>query len=246
VENSLDALIDNLQRIFWGESSLSLLLELVFRTSFLFLFALFLVRIIGKRGLSSIAPFEFAVIVVLGTVLGDPMLNLKVPLIHGMVVLTIIVSLQRLLVHLTENNLKVEGLLESQPRRLVSKGVIDVSGLHNEGFSHEDLFLSLREKEVEHLGEVKAAFLETSGKLSVWKFRKEDILPGLPINPSNDKDCPTQFPDGTLVEQTDHYSCAHCGATFHVKSGEKLGKCSNCKHGCWVVSSTQSQFHHHR
>src|SRR5690606_1788031 len=95
----------SLVRIFWGESSWTILFELIFRTLFLYLYSLILVRIIGKRGLGSLAPFELAVIVVLGTILGAPMLNVGIPLIHGMLVLTVVVGLQRLFVHITEKNI---------------------------------------------------------------------------------------------------------------------------------------------
>jgi uncharacterized membrane protein YcaP (DUF421 family) len=57
-------------RIFWGNSSWPLIFELLFRTTFLYLYSLFLVRLIGKRGLTNLAPFELAVIVILGSVLG--------------------------------------------------------------------------------------------------------------------------------------------------------------------------------
>lgn len=235
MNDSVEILTRHFIRIFWGNSSWPLIFELLFRTIFLYLYSLFLVRLIGKRGLTNLAPFELAVIVILGSVLGGPMIDMQIPLVFGVVVLTVILCLQRLFVHLTENNTNIEQFLESEPRRLVRDGVIDVTGLHEEGFSHEDLFLSLREKGVQHLGEVKGAFLETSGKLSVWQFKDQNIRYGLPLVPSGDKDC-LEPSDGESSDDEGYFSCSHCGFTKFLESGKKLGPCSVCSHRSWVLS----------
>jgi uncharacterized membrane protein YcaP (DUF421 family) len=230
-------LIHQIKVIFWGSSSLVTLIELIFRTSFLYIYTLLLVRIIGKRGLATLAPFEMAVIVVLGSVLADPIMNTKTPLINGMVVMTVIVALQRLLVHLTENNSKIENLLESSPRQLVSNGIIILDSVHKEGFSREDLFLNLREKGIEQLGEVKCAFLETSGRVSVWVRDQKDVHPGLPLLPSIDSITKDKYPTGSLVRQKGFYSCQRCGETIFFEENSIFLQCRTCQSEMWVESS---------
>lgn len=48
----------DLQRMFFGDQSSWFLLEVVFRTCFMFLYTLILVRTTGKRGLGELSPFE--------------------------------------------------------------------------------------------------------------------------------------------------------------------------------------------
>lgn len=222
--------------IFWGNNTWPILLELIFRTVFMYVYALFLVRIIGKRGVATLAPFEMAVIVVLGSVLAVPMLNIKTPLINGMIVLTVIIALERILVHLTEKNARIEDLLESSPRRLVTNGVINLENIHKEGFSREDLFLNLREKGIEHLGEVKCAFLETSGRISVWIKDPKDIEPGLSLLPYAEDAEVRHYQSESPVDQEGYYSCQRCGLTHFFQRKDSFNKCQ-CQHHLWVKSS---------
>ena len=226
-----------IKAIFWGNSSLATLIELFFRTSFLYVYTLLLVRIIGKRGLATLAPFEMAVIVVLGSVLADPIMNTKTPLINGMVVMTVIVALQRLLVHLTENNSKIENLLESSPRQLVANGIIILDSVHKEGFSRDDLFLNLREKGIEQLGEVKCAFLETSGRVSVWTRNKNDVKPGLRLIPPLEHLKVDLFPKGRTVTEKGFYSCQKCGQTIFLEKDHIFPPCQTCQSEIWGESS---------
>ena len=63
----------DLHRIFLGDTSAWFLLEVIFRTTFMFVYTLILVRTTGKRGLGELSPFELLLVVALGSAVGDPM-----------------------------------------------------------------------------------------------------------------------------------------------------------------------------
>src|SRR5687768_8186714 len=88
------------QRIFLGDLPLEFALEVAFRTAFMFAFTVILVRLLGKRGMGQLSPFELVIIIALGSSVGDPMFYPDVPLFHAMVVVTVIVISQRALVRL--------------------------------------------------------------------------------------------------------------------------------------------------
>lgn len=156
-------------RIFLGDLTVELVLEIVLRTSVMYLYTLALVRVLGKRGLGQLSPFELVIIVALGSAVGDPMFYTEVPLIHGIIVITAVVALERVLVKLTERNKGVQRLIESVPVLLVRDGVLLADALDEEDLSQSEVFMGLREKGVEHLGEVRRAYLEPSGHISVFK-----------------------------------------------------------------------------
>ena len=52
---------------------------------------------------------------------------------------------------------------------VVRNGVIMRRALEALNFGHDELFEQLRLKDVEHLGQVRAAYLETNGMLSVFR-----------------------------------------------------------------------------
>lgn len=156
-----------------GDAPLRFVVEIVIRTSIMYLYTLLLVRLLGKRGMGQLSPFEMVIIVALGSAVGDPMLYDDVPLLHGLVVVTVVVALERLLVALTQRNRPLERLIESSPVLLVRDGEIDREALKQEELSETELFMSLREARIEQLGEVRLAYLEPNGKVSVFRSEEE-------------------------------------------------------------------------
>ena len=167
----------------FGDFSWGFTLEIVLRTTIMYLYTLTVVRILGKRGLGHLSPFELVIIVALGSAVGDPMFYADVPIFHGIVVITVVVALQRLLQEITERSVRVETLLESKARRLVTGGVLDEKALDREELTEKELFSALREKEVENLGQVRLAYIEPSGVITVFKMERDLSNPGRSVLP---------------------------------------------------------------
>lgn len=159
-------------RIFIGDLSPLFILEIAFRTAFMYLFTVFMARLIGKRGMAQITPFEFIIVIVLGSATGDPMLYPDVPLAHGMAIVTTIVLLERIYAFVSQKNPTIEELVESKPTLLIRNGKILKGTLEEVSFSKENLMMELREQGIEELGIVKEAYLEPSGSLSVFTYKK--------------------------------------------------------------------------
>ena len=156
--------------------------EVVFRTTFLYLYSLGLVRALGKRGMGELSPFDLIIIVGLGSAVGDPMFYADVPLMHGMIVIAVIVGLQTILARLTQRNPTLERLVESAPVLLVADGEINSEALKGEELSEAELFMNLRMAEIENLGQVRMAFIEPNGRVTV--FRNEHGGTGRSVLPT--------------------------------------------------------------
>jgi uncharacterized membrane protein YcaP (DUF421 family) len=166
-----------------GDFSWSFTLEIVLRTIVMYSYTLAVVRVLGKRGLGHISPFELVIIVALGSAVGDPMFYADVPLLHGIIVITVVVALQRALEEITERSPRLEMVLESKARLMVDHGVIDEEALEREDFSETELFSALREREIEHLGQVRLAYLEPSGVITVFKVEGDHVPRGRSVLP---------------------------------------------------------------
>ena len=153
--------------MFFGDGDVVFLLEIVVRTAVLYSFALLMVRLMGKRGMAQLTPFEFVIIVALGSAVGDPMFYPDVPLVHGFVVIVTVVLAQRMLAFLTSRNEPLERALQGQPLVVVEKGQVLRHALEHEGFSQEELFEMLRLNGVAAIDHVERAVLEGAGRLSV-------------------------------------------------------------------------------
>lgn len=164
----------DLQRMFLGdEMSMLFLVEILFRTAIMYLSALLLVRFIGKRGLGQLSPFEFLVVIAMGSAAGDPMFYPDVPLLHGIVVLAGIVVLQKILIEFAARNNRAEHFIESIPALLIKDGLILDEELKKEGIARDELMMQLREHGIANVAEVKLAYLEPSGHLSIFRQDSE-------------------------------------------------------------------------
>lgn len=222
----------DLIRIFFGDKPPLFLVEVALRTLVIFSYTLLLLRWMGKRGMGQLTPFEFAIIVALGSAVGDPMFYEDVPLLHTMLVIAIIIGLQHFLSYITETNKTVESWIEGESVCLVQRGVISTDKLQSERLSQTELFDALRTQGIVHLGQVRAAYLERSGKVSV--IRAKPTHAGLCILPNEDQDCefsPWRFNAsqkccancGKLLDTSDSaYRCSHCGSTEQTSAIEDV------------------------
>ena len=225
----------DLHRIFIGDLPWTFTLEIVFRTSILYLYTLALIRFIGKRGLRELAVFEFVIIFALGSAVGDPMFYPEIPLFHGMVVVSTVVLLNRGLTHVLRVNRAVHDFVyPGRPACVVADRRVQLAPLKAERLRKEDLFMLLREEGVEHLGEVKRAFLEPTGELSVWKYSPGDVRPGLPLDP--DPGEPMRASERP-ASPADH-SCAMCGETVYLPADVPAPPCPRCSNPDWYLAST--------
>lgn len=144
------------------------LLEIVFRTTFMFLYAVVLIRISGARALSQLSMAEVVLVVGLGAAIGDPMFYADVPIVHSLVVITVVVLLQRFVGVVSARNTVAQRLLEPQVIRLVADGEIEEAGLTAAMLSRPELFAELRQAGIENLADVKRAYMEPDGNFSVF------------------------------------------------------------------------------
>ena len=158
-----------LKRMFIGEGDALLLLEVAFRTVFLYAYAILIVRLLGKRGISNLSPFEYVVVFAAGTATGEPMLYPEVPLLYGMVVLTVIVVSHRVVARLSRNH-QLELILEGKPTLIIRDGSIVEQAVADEHLAKEELLMELRLAGIENVGEVRRAYLEPSGRISIFKY----------------------------------------------------------------------------
>lgn len=222
-------------RIFFGDAPYAFLLEILFRTVMMYAYTIFLLRILGKRGMGQLSTLELAIIISFGSAVGDPMMGVDIPVIHGLVVITTVALLQIGMEKVINRNKKLENVMEGQPDCLVDQGLINLELLEKNELSHEDLLRSLRTSQVDHLGQINKAIFETSGVISVLFLPPKQIRPGLSTVPEEMIDCSLFAESGTIAEDKVRYSCTRCGFT-RQHSGLPLGMCKRC--GCerWLTS----------
>ena len=221
-------------RIFLGDAPPLFLLEIIFRTFIMYAYTIFLLRMLGKREMGQLSVLELAIIISFGSAIGDPMFGADIPIIYGIVAVTSIAIFQIGLERLINKNKKVEKLMEGSPNLLVENGSIIYDGLKKDDLSKEDLFRSLRVKEVEHLGQIQKAFSETNGQISVLFHPPKSIKPGLSVMPEDEIPDVSKIKKPMTVKDPGHYCCLNCGFVKVFNEKEKVPACNKCLGEEWM------------
>lgn len=224
----------DLKRMFLGNVPPLFYLEIVVRTIIIYGWALFMLRLMGKRGLRQLSPFDFVIIIALGSAVGDPMFYPEVPLLQGMLVVTVVVILERILARLVRTREEVERFVEGSPVRLVVDGRLDLQGMREETLAREELFALLRINKAEQLGQVKRAYLEQSGQVSLFLYEESKARPGLPLIPPRDLWQPPSHQAEEPVPRDAYYACCHCGHAEFLQDSDIFTLCPVCQSREWT------------
>jgi uncharacterized membrane protein YcaP (DUF421 family) len=192
----------------------------------MFLFLLLTLKIAGKRGVKQLSIFETVIIIALGSAAGDPMFYEKVGMIPAITVLIVIILLYRILTWFTVKSKRFEEFIEGKTECIISEGKFSITTFKKESLAQDEFFSALRLKSIEHLGQVKNAFMETSGEISIFYYEDNDVQAGLPILPS------LFLLKSTTIPLNGLYSCTFCGHTQIQKPGN--AECRICNKFEWV------------
>lgn len=149
-----------------------------FRSIVLYIIVLIVMRLMGKREIGQLQPFELAISIMIADLASIPMTETGIPLsngiipILGLLVMHLIISM----VNLKSN--RAREIICGKPRILIYRGKIDEDALKKERFSINELQEKLRSKDIINLGDVEYAILETSGEVTVvQKPNKRNTIP---------------------------------------------------------------------
>src|SRR5688500_15292344 len=165
-----------------GEEEWIFLPEVLLRSAIMFIVAIIALRIIGKRGIMQ-GVFELVTIITLGSAAGDPMFYKKVGLLPATLVFVTIILMYRITNFFVSKSKSFEHLIEGRHIRLVKDNRFAIENINEEELSKDEIFSDLRMGGVSHLGQVDAAYIEASGKMSVYFLPDEKVTYGLPLRP---------------------------------------------------------------
>ena len=213
-------------RLLFNELPGIFLLEVIFRSTVMFIILLLTLKLAGKRGVKQLSIFETVIVIALGSAAGDPMFYEDVGIVPAAIVFLVIIVLYRTVTWLTGKSKKFEEFIEGKTVCLINNGKFSVTSFRKETLAQDEFFSELRVKSIEHLGQIKHAFIEPSGEISVFFYEDKEVGYGLPILPAlfNKKN--------KLIATEGIYACSFCGHTEEQKAG--TATCKVCKKEEWV------------
>jgi uncharacterized membrane protein YcaP (DUF421 family) len=217
-------------RMLIGKFPASVYFEAILRTLVMYAFTVFITRAIGKRVKNELSFPEMMIVILFGPVGGTPMFDPGVPLLLGLMIITLLVGLERLLAFFVRINNSAYRIIEGKPELVIKEGIIQPETLKRQEYSNQELLMNLRKEGIENLGELKKVFLEPSGELSVFKFKEGESKEGLSIIPGNEN----FIKKGETVSENGRYVCGECGNLISLNEGENCPKCQNCHCEKWA------------
>ncbi|HHY41847.1 MAG TPA: DUF421 domain-containing protein [Thermoanaerobacterales bacterium] len=140
-----------------------------YKSIILFTVSLVVVRLMGKRTVAQLSPFDLIFIIIMGSAIAIPLEDHDIRLTHGIVPVIITSLLNYMLAIIITKNRAIENFIQGTSRVLVRKGEVLLGNLKKERITMADLLILLREKDVTNINEVEEATIEPNGKLSVIK-----------------------------------------------------------------------------
>lgn len=154
------------------------MLATFFRSIVIYILVLVVMRLMGKREIGQMQPFELAISIMIADLASIPMTDIGIPISNGIIPIMGLLVMHLIISVLNLKSSKIREFICGKPTILINKGKIDEEKLKRERFTLNELEEKLRSNNVMDLGDVEYAILETSGDVSViQKTNKRNVTP---------------------------------------------------------------------
>ena len=149
-----------------------------FRSIVLYIIVLIVMRLMGKREIGQLQPFELAISIMIADLASIPMTDTGIPIFNGIIPILGLLIMHLLISIINLKSSKAREIICGRPSILIYRGKINEKNLKKERFTINELEERLRGSNVVNLGDVEYAILETSGQVTViQKPDKRNAIP---------------------------------------------------------------------
>ena len=148
------------------------------RAIVLYIIILIVMRLMGKREIGQLQPFELVIAIMIADLASIPMTEIGIPITNGIIPIFGLLVMHLLISIINMKYIKAREIICGRPSILIYRGKIDEEKLKKERFTINELEERLRGNNISNIGDVEYAILETSGQLSViQKPNKRNTIP---------------------------------------------------------------------
>lgn len=155
------------------------------RAIILYVALLIVMRLMGKRQIGEMQPFEFVITLLIAELVCIPMTDVSIPLTYGLVSILAVFILHQIMSLWERAGNRAKFLISGTPSLVITpKGVV-LSELKKNNMGVEDLIESMRNEGYFSLDDLRYAVFESNGKLSALEEnndKKNTEMPLLVIN----------------------------------------------------------------
>ena len=152
-------------------------MDIVLRATVIFFGLYLLVRVLGKRELAQLTPFELIVLVVTGDLIQQGVTHNDFSLTGSLLAVATFGFWASVLSWITYLSRRAERILDGQPRVVVRDGKIVEGNLRRDRLTPAEIESEMRLAGIAHLEEVAWAIVEPRGRISFIKADGGDTNP---------------------------------------------------------------------
>ena len=214
------------QRIFIGKVPGLFYVEVIIRTTVVYLILMASMRLMGKRMAAQLSRTEMVAMASLAASIGIPIMAPDRGLVPAVISAIVIVTGERIISRIAAKNEKAEVLFEDELDVLVENSVLKLDTMLHCRITRERMMAQLRSEGLYHLGSVKRVYLEANGSFSL--VENPEPTPGLSVLPEWD----TKFRSRQKTVPN-VWVCTNCGHR-HPSDDHRKEACPNCKNEQWT------------
>lgn len=148
------------------------------RTALLYILVVITMRLMGKRQIAQLEPFELVITIMIAELAAIPMQDRHIPLINGVIAILTLLFIQVTFSVVSLRWAGFRSVLDGRYSIIIADGIIQEKEMRKARYNLDELLEQLRLKSVFNLDDVEFAILETSGELSVLlKSQKRPVTP---------------------------------------------------------------------
>lgn len=167
-----------------------MILTVIVRSLIIYFVVLLLLRIMGKRQIGEMQPFELVITLIIADLATVPMSETALPLLHGIIPLFTLCALHYFLSYVSRKSWFFRKLMNGKPVIIIGPNGVDYKALKSLNMNFSDLQESVRTAGYFNLDEILYAIIQTNGSLSV--------LPRAPYAPVNANNLNLTVPQTSL------------------------------------------------
>jgi uncharacterized membrane protein YcaP (DUF421 family) len=147
----------------------TLMLNLILRTTILYLIAIAAIRIMGKKQISELQPSELVTTIIISGIVTMSLEESNISIMAGLIPIVLIVCLDIIITGLNLKSNAFRRLTTGVPDVIISNGELNQAKLRMLRYTIDDVMESMREADIFDLSEVQCAIVENTGKISFFK-----------------------------------------------------------------------------
>jgi uncharacterized membrane protein YcaP (DUF421 family) len=140
--------------------------DLVFRAAVVFAFVFLVTRVVGRRQLSQLEPFDLILLVVIGDLVQQGVTQSDESVTGALIVISTIALLSLAVSWVSFRSRKIRLATEGEPIVLVHNGRVIERNMRRERITREDIEQEARQQQITSLADLRWAILEDDGRIS--------------------------------------------------------------------------------